>query len=503
VTSVNDSGPGSLRQAIIASNAATSAVTNTIHFQIGSGGTETVALQSALPALTHAVAIDGTTQPGTGSAPRIVLDGTGAGAGSAGLCLDKANISVRGVAVDNFAEFGIVIDDSSSDTITGDTIGLTADGNTAAGNGSSGILVCGSRDNTISCNVVSGNGGAGVQIDDDSHGNVVAGNLVGTNAAGTAALGNVQAGILVTGGAYNNVIGGTAAGAGNTLSGNAGDGVYIVGSGVTGNVVEGNKIGTNTSGTAAVGNGYWGVGIQDAAYNIVGGPAANAGNVISGNLEGGVAILFKGSVGDVVQGNKIGTDVTGKVALGNGFSGVYIGDWGVSGNSASDDVIGGSAPGDGNVVSANGNWGVWISGVGAKGNVVQGNDIGTDASGSVALGNALTGVMIDRGAADNLLGGCSASDANTIEYNTDGGVALNYAGGGNLVDGNTINANGFGQTTAGLGDGVLLWCSPYSTVIDNTIEANRDWGIDTVSSGHSLLTGNTLQGNGLGATHSG
>jgi titin len=250
-----------------------------------------------------------------------------------------------------------------------------------------------------------------------------------------------------------------------------------------------------------MGNAWWGVAIRDAADNIVGGPAANAGNVISGNLEGGVAILFMGSVGDVVQGNKIGTDVTGKVALGNGFSGVYIGDWGVSGDAACDDVIGGSAPGDGNVISANGNWGVWITGVGAKGNVVQGNDIGTDSSGSVALGNALSGVMIDRGAADNLVGGASARDANTIEHNTGSGVELPSSGSGNLVEGNTINSNGFGNSTAGLGDGVLLTSSPYSTVINNTIEGNRDWGINSVSSGRSVLTGNTLRGNGLGSIH--
>ena len=136
------------------------------------------------------------------------------------------------------------------------------------------------------------------------------------------------------------------------------------------------------------------------------------------------------------------------------------------------------------------------------GNVVQGNDIGTDARGTVVLGNALTGVMIDRGAADNVIGGVSAGAADTIANNQDGGVALNSAGTGNLVEGNTSNANGFGQPTEGLGDGVLLTSSPDSTVIDNTIESNRDWGINSVRSSQCLLTGNAFRGNGLGNTHS-
>ena len=75
---------------------------------------------------------------------------------------------------------------------------------------------------------------------------------------------------------------------------------------------------------------------------------------------------------------------------------------------------------------------------------------------------------------------------------------LRVAGVGNLVEGNVINTNGFGQITVGNGDGVLLTSSPDSTVIDNTIESNRDWGINSQSSGQSVLTGNKLQGNGLG-----
>ena len=115
-----------------------------------------------------------------------------------------------------------------------------------------------------------------------------------------------------------------ASGAGNLISGNW-TGIKVSGAD---NLIEGNKIGTDITGTVALGNMDWGVVLQEAADNTVGGSTAGAGNLISGNDEGGVAIRGIQSVGDVVQGNLIGTDITGTKALGNGYSGVYVGDWG-------------------------------------------------------------------------------------------------------------------------------------------------------------------------------
>ena len=112
----------------------------------------------------------------------------------------------------------------------------------------------------------------------------------------------------------------------------------------------------------------------------MGGPTAGAGNIISGNEQGGVAIRGIDAVGDVVQGNLIGTDATGTRALGNGYSGVYIGDWGDAGDAASNATI------EENVISANGNRGIWITGAGTTGVVVQQNLIGTDLTGTKALG---------------------------------------------------------------------------------------------------------------------
>ncbi len=82
VSNTGDSGPGSLRQAILDSNAATGA-TNTIDFDISGTGVQTIAPLSPLPAITNPVLIDGTSQPGYAGTPLIELSGSQAGTATA------------------------------------------------------------------------------------------------------------------------------------------------------------------------------------------------------------------------------------------------------------------------------------------------------------------------------------------------------------------------------------------------------------------------------------
>ena len=134
-------------------------------------------------------------------------------------------------------------------------------------------------------------------------------------------------------------------------------------------------IGTNAAGTAAIPNAEWGVFLGTGTQHHGRRQTPGSGNVISGNDQGGVAIYGINAVGDLVEGNMIGTDFSGTNALGNAYSGVYVGDWGYTGDGATDATIGGTAAGAGNVISANGNFGVWITGLGVSGNVVEGNEI--------------------------------------------------------------------------------------------------------------------------------
>ena len=142
--------------------------------------------------------------------------------------------------------------------------------------------------------------------------------------------------------------------------------------------------------------------------------------------------------GNVVAGNKIGTDATGTIALGNSANGIEI-------DADADNTIGGSTVGAGNVISANGGYGVWLTQEGTNGNVVEGNLIGTDITGTAALGNARSGVQIDLGAASNTIGGSTAAAGNLISNNNGPGVVVgdnaNDPAVGNQITANRIFAN--------------------------------------------------------------
>ena len=266
VTNSSDSGPGSLRQAILNANATAGGLVPQIVFYIPGAGVHTISPQSPLPAIVRPVSIDGSTQPGYNGAPLIQLVGSGAGAGANGLALMAGFSTVRGLAIGGFSGTGILLQTGGNNQIAGNYLGTNAAGMAALGNTLGVHLLAGASNNTIGGtvpgdgNLISGNA-TGIEIHGGASSNRVQGNTIGLNATGTAALGNSSSGIVIhnSGGpATNNTIGGTVAVARNVISGNV-DGVVILGSGTMGNQVQGNYIGTNTAGTAAVGGGTWGV----------------------------------------------------------------------------------------------------------------------------------------------------------------------------------------------------------------------------------------------------
>ena len=265
---------------------------------------------------------------------------------------------------------------STENRIQGNFIGTTLNGGVALGN-AVGIALNQAANNSIGGdgpgggggNLISGNHGDGVDISSATGGNVsgannlVEGNFIGTAIAGGTALGNGGAGVHVNGASYN-FIGGTVANQGNLISGNAGAGVQISSSGKipaagADNLVQQNRIGTNLPGTIALPNAA-GVTIQSGSGNQIGGVNPNARNIISGNTGAGVSIQGTTTAGNLVQGNYIGTQANGAAALGNGGAGVSIGDR-PSGGTAVGDIIGGQAAGAGNLISGNGGDGVQIT----------------------------------------------------------------------------------------------------------------------------------------------
>jgi CSLREA domain-containing protein len=277
-------------------------------------------------------------------------------------------------------------------------------------------------------NVLSGNRFQGIKLEGETAtGNVLAGNYIGTSATGSEALSNAEHGILVLN-APDNTIGGTESGAGNVISGNP-EGLTLSESGSTGNQVLGNYVGTNASGDQSVPNGI-GILFFGAHGNVIGGTVDGARNVISGNRDG--VSFAEGSTSNVVTGNYIGTNAAGNAVVGNS-SGVLL--------VSSSNTIGGAQEGAGNVISGN-QIGINVN-FAASDNWIAGNFIGTDPTGTLDLGNSAEGILIWDDATGNRVGGPEPNAGNTIAYNGASGVTLGtLAGSGNTIRSNIIFANG-------------------------------------------------------------
>ena len=359
VTTTGDAGPGSLRQAILDANGA--AGPDTIVFSIGGGGLATIAPTSALPPITDAVTIDGSTQPGYGGSPLIELDGGQAGLGAVGLD-DVAGGSIfEALAIGRFRADGIRLSGAVGSAVEGCFVGLDASGTIPRGNHLSGIAVTSGAHRIGGAapglgNVIAGQT-IGITIDSTTPGNVVLGNLVGLRVDGisTASSLGIDARAPAT------TIGGPGPGEGNVVSGHQGDAIHIS-AGSDGSALQGNRIGTDAEGALAIPNTANGISIAGANGVLVGGTEPGAGNLISGN--GGSAIVIQG-VGNLVLGNRLGTDATGAVPIPNGVGvrlGEAVGTW-----------IGGLGAGEANLIAFQTGSGVVISG--GLDNSVRGNSI--------------------------------------------------------------------------------------------------------------------------------
>ncbi len=186
------------------------------------------------------------------------------------------------------------------------------------------------------------------------------------------------------------------------------------------NIVSGNYIGLSQSGTTGAGNGGCGVEVSSGSYNIIGGTTATARNVISDNGSNDAyedrGVLLNGVAHNTVEGNYFGVNAAGTAALSNYGDDVCL-------VGASDNTIGGTATGAGNLISGSGRVGIWVDGYTASGNVIQGNLIGTDVTGTKPIGDEITGIMLE-GAPNNTIGGTTAAARNVISANVEDGVML-------------------------------------------------------------------------------
>lgn len=450
VNNVFDPGNGTcdatgctLREAIDTANANPGA--DTIIFNIPDTGVQTISPASALPAITEAVTIDGYTQPGAAenslaigndAVLLIELDGTNAGVFSSGLNISSDGNVVRGLVINRFSSaFNI---NANGNIVQGNFIGTDPAGTTALGNAFRGVSVTTGDDNLIggplpaARNLISGTNGSGVVVFCcGASDNLIQGNYIGTDRNGTAALPN-EDGLAISGTTFANLVGGTEPGAGNVISGNSVTGVHIFGTG-SGNLVQGNLIGLSAGGDGPLRNGDQGILLDGQTNTLIGGTEPGARNVISVNPIG-VSISGSTTSGNLVQGNYIGTDPSGLINIGtDDLQGVLIDD-------SPANLIGGAVPGAGNLISSNLH-NIRIEGAGATGNLIQGNLIGTDATGAAGFDvSGSVGILLIDGS-DTIIGGPPGAGNLIAFHSANGGIAITSASTGNNIFGNSIFSN--------------------------------------------------------------
>jgi len=448
VTNTNNSGSGSLREAMTLANASTGP--HTIRFNIPQSdpgydaqkGIWTIAPTYPLPYVMKAgTVIDGTTQAANvgntnADGPEIFLYG----GGTVDFGFSVMNVSgvvIKGFIISRFI-YGIQVTGSnaSNTSVKGNYIGVNYNATDTMPNYIGVEILGGAHDNIIGGgaledrNIISGNSHIGLRLLQSSN-NIVKNNFVGTDRTGTQALPNYD-GISLEGFTQYNIIGGLTAEERNLVSGNVAYGIPLIGLDTRYNEIKGNYIGTNAQGTAAIPNTY-GILFDDGSrFNTVGGYAQGAANLISGNSGYGVFIYNLGTTNNDVLGNLIGTDKTGTFAVPNGNGIVCDG-------AAKNHLI------DGNTISGNIQQGIAIHVAGSDGHKITRNKIGVDITGNSALPNGEDGIRIAEGCRWNVIGVLPDS-GNTIAWN--GGNGINIMTGADVY--NTISGNSIYKNT-GLG----------------------------------------------------
>lgn len=480
VTNLSDSGTGSFRQAIINANTAPAGQYSGITFGIAG----TITLASDLPAITSRVLIDGTTAPGfsASTGPTVAVDFVNSYNGLS-FKMGSAGSGVSGLAVIRSSGNGITLN-AGDIVLLLNQIGVNLSG-ADAGNAYDGIYIASTSNNNrigsnpdsasnYFSNLISGNGGDGIEINGSS-GNTVQSNLIGTDRNGTAAIQNDGNGILITAAASNNTIGGTAyydsttqqtnnptgnkgtvpivairPPQGNVVSGNHLNGILIENASEN-NVLNGNFVGTSATGNSRLANALDGVLIRLANNNsligctIVDQPFIYY-NVLSGNGANGLHVSDSNNI--TVQANFFGAGANNQTVVSNGMHGIWV-----TGSSTAVQV-GGVIP-LGNV---------------SGGNTLDGINVADTVSGFTTF-NTFGGLFAFQGAAPN----------------GRNGITVTATGGNNLIRTNVFSGN--------VGHGIELSGYAYDVTVDPNVV-----GLDTEGTGWLTNTPSSNHGYGNGGS---
>lgn len=501
INGICDVGAGActLRAALQEANATVAA--DLISFNIAGGAPHTIAPASALPSIVNPVTIDGRTEPGSSTGvwpPTLTVQLNATGAGSIGLTIATAGSGtvISGLVVNRAPGVGIAIIDSNSNQIDYNFIGTNVAGTAALANTGSGIVIQGaSVSNTVGGsnsgfrNLISGNSGdGGVLIWFGSSYNSVQGNYFGTDPTGmsavpTTVVGDVTVAFNCTSNfIYQNVLSGNSNGHGVVLQGTSNAVADVKGSEIFSNL-----IGTNASGTAALGNAWDGILNLNAQYSSIGFQGNR--NIISGNTLSGIEFEGYGNVGNVIQNNFIGTDISGTLAIPNLQNGIYL-------NPANDTLIGSTVSLARNVVSGNSNIGIFV--LNSSASQILGNYVGTNATGAAPVPNGAAGILSEY-SYQTTVGGIDVGSKNVVSgNNTSVGVWI-YGDSVVTVQGNFIGTDAGGVTSVPNVYGIILDGGTTAPVIGggspqarNVISGNLWDGIQNLNATNAVIQGNYI-----------
>ncbi len=530
VSSLNDSGAGSLRSAILLANEQTAGNSSIGRHPATSGLSAitftvrgTITLQSDLPAISTKTTIDGTSAPAfSGTTPVVEINANS----HAGVVFapGSAGSQLLGIAVDNASGPGVTLN-ASSITLDADYVGVNLAG-AAFGNRGDGVYISPTSSNNliglnpkaasgVVANVISGNTGNGLSLHESS-GNVVVDNRIGTNAAGSAAISNSGDGIWITAASHNNEIGGTAyvdtatgqvnnptgnkgtvpevyvvPPLGNLISGNGQNGVRID-TGSRNNVLNGNFIGTTADGDAAIGNIADGVLISHANDNTLAGclfvnnPFVYY-NVLDGNGLNGLHITSSNGV--LVQANFFGTGANNTTIVPNKGDGILVD------GSSQNTQVGGVIP-LGNVSAGNGLNGIEVAGTASYFETF--NTFGGLLAFKGAAPNGNDGILITS------TGGNQTVRTNVFSGNAANGIEIGGDASGVTVDPDMVGLNTVGNAIlSNKNDGLLIDGTAHDNVIggylnsvirQNTFSGNGVYGVAIVGQAHDNQVFNSYIG---------
>jgi RHS repeat-associated protein len=520
VTNINDSGAGSLRQAIIDANS--NVDFSNINFNITGTAPFNIGLLSELPTITTRVSINGFSQSGSSvSNFKVKITNTISMMRGFKLYGGSANSVVEGIEFSNFnlaidvasaasctiknnlinstiaGAVGIGLITSNNHIVTGNKIGVDVTGLIPIGVISNGINVFSATNVTIGGSAATdANHIRAVDICisfSQTSSSFIKGNLIGPDKNGNVFNNpyKISTGINLQSGSANNIIGGSGTDA-NIIGGTqttTGFGIALKDAGTNNNIIKGNKIGVNASGGLIPNyNGVWTE--QNAQNNIIGSTVASEANIISGNIFYGVVI---GSPSTKIIGNKIGTNSAGTAAIANG-SGIHV----VSGCTGCE--IGGTNANTRNIISGNAGSGIEVS---TSMSTILNNYIGTDITGTLAVPNQ---IGIATNANDITIGANINTQPNLISGNSLYGIGI-LLGTNVQVKGNIIGTNITG--TAAIPNtqiGVYVKISGHqigtaTSGEENLISGNGSNGIELNSSSTCVVKGNKI-GTNLAGTSS-